>query len=293
MKHSLEIATKALALCAGAFLFGGQVWAKDEPVVLAQSEKWVANFDTDFCALTTAFGSDDSKIFVRLTRFQPDDPFILELFGKALKSNDPRSKIKIAFGPNGNVVEIQTTNGTNGKLPMMVLGYQDLLNRKSIPNQFRPPISPDQEAAVSTLDVAVPGRKPLRLMLESMGKSMQVMRACTSGLVQSWGYDADQQAKLSRPAAAIGSPGNWIGTNDYPQNMVHSGGQGFVQFRLDVEATGAISGCRVLQRTNPDEFADLTCRLILKRARMSPAMDFEGKPVKSYYVNRVQWIMED
>ena len=157
MKHSLEIATKALALCAGAFLFGGQVWAKDEPVVLAQSEKWVANFDTDFCALTTAFGSDDSKIFVRLTRFQPDDPFILELFGKALKSNDPRSKIKIAFGPNGNVVEIQTTNGTNGKLPMMVLGYQDLLNRKSIPNQFRPPISPDQEAAVSTLDVAVPG----------------------------------------------------------------------------------------------------------------------------------------
>ena len=53
------------------------------------------------------------------------------------------------------------------------------------------------------------------------------------------------------------------------------------------------TGCRVLYRTNPDEFADLTCALISKRARFAPALDAKGTPVKSFYISNVRWVMGD
>ena len=69
--------------------------------------------------------------------------------------------------------------------------------------------------------------------------------------------------------------------------------KGIVRFRLDVDPTGAPAGCRVLYRTNPDDFADLSCRLLMKRARFNPALDAAGKPVKSYYINNIRWVMGD
>ncbi len=64
---------------------------------------------------------------------------------------------------------------------------------------------------------------------------------------------------------------------------------GYVRFRLDVDETGNVAGCRVLYRTNPDEFADLSCKLISKRAKFAPALDAKGKPVKSYYISQIRW----
>ena len=66
-----------------------------------------------------------------------------------------------------------------------------------------------------------------------------------------------------------------------------------VRFRLDVDPSGKPSGCRVLYRTNPDEFADLSCQLLLKRARFAPALDIANKPVKTFYINEVRWLMEE
>jgi hypothetical protein len=71
------------------------------------------------------------------------------------------------------------------------------------------------------------------------------------------------------------------------------GFNGIVQFRLDVDAAGKITGCHVLHRTKPDLFADLTCRSITRRAKLEPALDAEGKPVRSFSVHKVLWIMPD
>ena len=54
-----------------------------------------------------------------------------------------------------------------------------------------------------------------------------------------------------------------------------------------------MQGCHVLMRFNPDEFADLTCNLLKKRATFKPAVDAQGNPVKTYFVNKVRFVIPD
>ena len=112
-------------------------------------------------------------------------------------------------------------------------------------------------------------------------------------LVRTWGLDPTVQASLSRRATPLRSPGEWLRSADYPGPMMFKGNQALVQFRLEVDELGAVTNCHIQGHTKPEGFADLTCKLIIKRAKFQPALDAAGKPAKSYYVNRVHWLIPD
>ena len=58
---------------------------------------------------------------------------------------------------------------------------------------------------------------------------------------------------------------------------------------IQLSSYGKVSACRILYRTNPDEFADLSCKLLMQRAKMAPALDAQGKPVRSFYISQIRW----
>lgn len=62
-----------------------------------------------------------------------------------------------------------------------------------------------------------------------------------------------------------------------------------MQFRLDVDPEGKVAACHILARTDPDDFSKLTCKLMSGRARFIPALDAQGKPVKSFFVSKFSW----
>ncbi|MEY4952630.1 MAG: hypothetical protein RL299_1054, partial [Pseudomonadota bacterium] len=108
-----------------------------------------------------------------------------------------------------------------------------------------------------------------------------------------WGYDPKQQAQLTRPVTPTKSPGSWLRSDDYPAGSLMKGHNGLVQFRLDVDSSGVVTGCYVLHRTNPDDFADLTCKLISKRAKFVPALGKDGQPVKSFFISKARFMIPD
>ena len=132
-----------------------------------------------------------------------------------------------------------------------------------------------------------------RLELRSMGAPMAALRTCMDNLLTHWGYDPAVVASLSRGVTPIGSPGNWITSADYPSKSLMQGHNGIVQFRLDVDEAGKILGCHILARTNPDEFADVSCRAVSRRAKLQPALDATGRPVKGFYITKVRFIIPE
>lgn len=184
-----------------------------------------------------------------------------------------------------------------GKLavkPLMVFGPQRFDGWRQPPGrdvQKPPAVTPAQEAAVSHLTLWLGGNRNYRLEVRSMGKPMATMRHCMDGLIEHWGYNPTAIAALSRLPTPINDPGKWVTTNDYPSNALRTGHGGIVQFRLDLDEAGKILKCHILSRTNPDEFADTSCRLLTRRARFEPALDAAGKPTKSFYVNSVRFII--
>lgn len=274
------------------------------PIPLAHVGPWEVNYDDDSCHLIGTFGSGDDRIIVRFTRFEPGDWFALALIGKPMRTSSASSRVKLDFGPQVDPQEHDSFNGTMGTSPAAILLGQTLIGRPKPAKAATVAdgsaaraalqatnITPEQEALVRDLTILTGNRKSYRLALGSMAAPMRTLRGCTTDLVKHWGLDPTEQASLARRPTPIGNPGTWASSNDYPTDMLRQGGNGLVQFRLDISETGSIAGCHIQARTNPDAFADLSCKMISKRGRFNPALDRNGKPIKSYFVSTVRWKM--
>jgi hypothetical protein len=262
----------------------------NEPETLKRTGKWVVDYDNDACHLAAQFGTGDDMMIMSLTRYQPGDWFDLSLHGRKLVSTEARREVKVDFGLGGPIVEADAVNGKAGDLPLILFGTTRLDGwKRTTPGEIAPLLSPQQEAAVSGVTVMIKRKKPFRLEFGSLAKPMEQLRTCQADLLQSWGYDPAVQATLAKPTRPVNSPAKWLSPDDYPQGAISVGHNGIVQFRLDVEADGSISGCHVLARTRPDVFADTTCRAVTRRAKLEPALGADGKPVRSFFVQKVHW----
>lgn len=272
--------------------------AKDEAVVsLAKTSNWEMKYTPDSCKLITRFGSGDNSVTLFLTREQPGDAFNLELIGQPFKYGSSEKTVELTFGLDSQTIKKNGLPLTlSGPVPRPLIRLANL--RFDGLDGWKHPelitlIAPEREAAITAIGVKGSDGKRYRLETGSMGPPMAAMRTCTHDLIQSWGFDPEVEAGLQRRLAPIGSFASWLSLGDYPNKALTEGHNGFVQFRLDVDAAGIPQGCRILYRTNPDEFADLTCKLLLKRARFTPALDRTGKPVKSFGISSVHWVLPD
>jgi hypothetical protein len=282
----------AITLCALIAASMPVAAAQNGPVSLARQGGWEINYDTDACHIFGRFGQGKDETILGITRYEPGNGFDMGLIGKPLQSRDPQTAIELGYGDlspaweNGMAGQAGKTN-----LPMLTVTSQRLDGWHWSKKQETPPaVTPAQEAAVRAITFRLKGGKRYRLETGSMAKPMEAMRACLADLMVSWGFDPAVQASLSRPLTPLSNPVMWFRTNDFPINAAMLGHNGLVQVRMDVDADGKMAGCHVLRRTNPDEFADLTCEILAKRARFSPALDVNGKPVKSFYMFKLHWV---
>lgn len=79
---------------------------------------------------------------------------------------------------------------------------------------------------------------------------------------------------------------------DYPDEArrLHAGG--IVDVRLDIDASGRVTACRVIRSSGRADFDDTTCRLILQRFRFNPARNAAGEAVATVYGWRQRWWLD-
>jgi protein TonB len=95
-----------------------------------------------------------------------------------------------------------------------------------------------------------------------------------------------EAARAPRPA---GAASEWVTIRDYPAQALSARQEGAVSFSLDVDAAGAVSGCRVTQSSGAASLDGTTCALMFTRARFEAARDAGGKAVPGTYSSRVRW----
>lgn len=272
------------------------VAAEKAPVSLARTTKWEMRYDDDSCSLLAQFAGAKDAATLAITKVSPGDWFEMRIYGKMLTYGTLEMPIEVAFG-NGAPIRrnaLSATGGGDAKLPAAIIsglrldGWEP--DRNAAANAPVPMVSTEQEKAIRSITFKPPGKGRYRLETGSLGAPLAAMRTCTDNLVKSWGYDPAVQASLKRPATPTSNPASWLGSNDFPTKALMEGMNGYVKFRLDVDPEGNVSGCRILYRTNPDQFADTSCRLLSKRAKFVPALDAAGRPVKSYFMSAIKWV---
>lgn len=288
----LAPAAAFVVVASGIVAAPARAAADADPEVLSRTGKWVARHDVEACHLLAEFGTGDAQIVAMFTRYQPGDSFDLTLAGRRLRTLGPTVDAKIDFGMQPNS-ERDVMVGTVGQLPAIFLKSIRIVGADWAKSDEGPgPVTVEQESQATAATLKIQGKRAVRLATGSLGKPMAALRACTDGLIKSWGYDPAVHASLTRRATPRSSFHKWFSSGDYPTGALSRRDNGWVRFRVDVDVNGKIAGCHILARTEPDAFADHTCRLITKRAEFLPALDADGKPLRSYFTGSMRFRFE-
>lgn len=291
---SMFVFLAALALPGGAM-------AK-EPLRLKPSSKWNVHYADDSCRMGRIFGAGDEKVVLIADRYQPGGDLRMSFAGKPAYSRLNEGTVKIRFGPDEAEQEVPFFPGLLGdKTPTLILqrgvrivpyppellkAYEAAVKAKKFDFEW-PRIAPEREAAATYIEVQRSIGQSFILETGSLGGPLAALEKCTDELLDHWGIDVARHASLSRPVRPKSDYRNWMKSRDYPSEMLRLGKRAIVHFRMNVDAAGQPTACHVQQSTRPKAFDDAVCKVIMRNARFEPALDAEGKPIASYWLNSV------
>lgn len=93
------------------------------------------------------------------------------------------------------------------------------------------------------------------------------------------------------PTKAVSNLASYVRNDDYPDEAIRKGEQGFVGFLLDVSPEGAVIRCTVVQTSGSAVLDATTCQIMSERARFSPARDARGRAVVDSVRGGIRWVL--
>ena len=266
---------------------------------LKPSSRWHLQFADDSCRLARFFGEGQQRTAFYLERYEPGDGFVMTVAGKPFKQRRYRSEISVQFGSHLSAQNQYFTLGSVGAYePALIFSSMKFADKNeeddapeldAAPDVFGQDFAPEAEAAISWIRFRYKKKNAIVLETGSLGDPMKVMRNCTDDLLKHWGIDLDKHKNLARLPEPKTNIGRWVTPKDYPLDLLSSGHQGIVHFRLSVGADGKPTDCHIQQSTRPEGFDRAVCRALMKRARFEPAVTKDGEKIASYWRNTVRF----
>lgn len=269
--------------------------AKDR--VFTPSGKWIVDYDKDSCNIFREFAHEEQKLTLVMMRSRPGDAMRIQILGDNGRIVKQNGLMTVEFLPGTFKNETgyyagKTDEGVETILSSSVVLPSEYTKKNE--GDFEkigtiPRLKPELRAKLDKIVIKVEGQHKIIFQTGSLGPILNAFENCTDNLVTYWGFDlATEQSLISR-VKEKGSPQFWITSNDYPTGQLLNKGIGSIEFRLTVEADGKPSQCAIIKAAGDKEFADIACARLLERARFTPAMDKDNKPVRSFYINQVSF----
>ncbi len=108
-------------------------------------------------------------------------------------------------------------------------------------------------------------------------------------LVAALSLSVPAHAKDRSAAAVAQASETWITADDYPAAALKADAEGVVAVKWDISILGRAENCAVTASSGSPDLDEATCRLIVERARYTPALDRKGRPARAAAARRVRW----
>lgn len=262
----------ALLLGVSALVVGGR--ARAQEVITLQptpGHLWRTSSQDGSCVMQRSFGPPDRPLIVTLSSAGSLGAFEVILSGpqfRNLPTNatglisvdgiDPGEPIPIKWSERSSSFASQVT---------VALGTRG--------TEWLQPLSP-----AAAIDITIADRK-IRLAGGGFGAALRWAGQCLDNLWRSDGADP----AVIRSAVTLASPldgqASWITTDDYPSAAIVMGAQGTSVVRMRISAEGRPASCRGVRSSGTIMLDQRTCRLLMQRARYSPARDASGNAIET------------
>jgi hypothetical protein len=292
VKFSCLVATASLAAALS------QPAAAKEPLVLEPSSHWELDYAKDSCALRRMFGEGEQQTQIEMRRFQPDLTLQTTVATKAAKMT--KRKYRFRFGTEEwsdveNPLYAYLSDDFEGVIFLHSLVDAGIAQDAEpeewgqfyIENDIAA-LEAEAGAKVQTLTISRAFRSDLLLKTGPLKQPLTALNQCIDELMSHWSIDVEAHKTRSRSATPVDFTGaaSMVG---YPPKMLRRGLPGLVNVRLDISETGRVMACHIQMPLSDPEFEESSCADIQHAFDFEPALDKDGKPMKSYYVNRVRF----
>lgn len=266
--------------------------AAAEVVEIAPSTPWNVDFAPEKCRLARLFGEGENRHLVFFEQYWPGETFGLTVAGPGFKRFRSRQRTDLAFAATQEARRTEPFKGSvDGFGDAVIYATAKLTDEKEDTDRSRfitrmP--EPDLAAAAAVEFVSLRQRgTEVRLMTGPLDEAFAVLNQCALELIGDWGLDLDRHRTATRmprwtnPDAVVRK----IVAN-YPRGALNEGEQAIMRMRVLVSEEGKVEDCIIISATTTDRLESPACRAMLG-AQFEPALDAEGKPMRSYFAESV------
>jgi hypothetical protein len=277
-----------LAACAALTALLPAAPALAEPVVLEPGSQWSVDFDKDKCRLIRLFGPESDRNVLILEQYTPAATFSMTVAGSAFGSIAADKANTIRFLPDAAPAKHEPLVGP-------LEGYGRSLFFLSVgltaPDKAKPdakataPSAPMLDASLAEqvrfVEIGDADRQ-VRLMTGPLDRPVKVMNECLLDLIASWGLDPEQHRTATRNARLLNEQAAMQKLYSYiPWSRIGKNNEmAVMRIRLITTVDGKVESCALVENSDP-KLEAATCKG-LRQARLEPALDAAGKPMRSH-----------
>jgi len=267
-------------LTIGLMLFPagiGAAAAQDGSQLAVPVARWNLDYGEHRCALGRRLGGQQSPVFILSSYLGRDEPEIIIVRDGSERFPYLPRNITLVLDPDGQVEEARAFRyRTAGREAIRIEGIAE--------GFF------DRFAASGAVGIDAGNRRRLTLRIPGARAAIEGLRACNDDLLRSWGIDVGAQATYRRQATIVRGS---ISNADYPAQAIRANQAGVVVVRMRVRVDGRASDCVVLVSSRAESDLSTTCTIATGRFRFDPALDAQGNPIETTYIQTVRWMMPE
>jgi TonB family protein len=268
--------------------------AQAKTVTLKASSPWNVDFGEERCRLTRLFTDGKDQHVLYFEQHFPSVQAGLTVAGRGFSYFENRTKTEVSTLPDRAALETLPYVGKMEGFDSALIYPAFYIGRSDTDTDL-----PNREGVLPTLDSAFADKvnhitfrqrsREVRFDTGPLGKAFGVLNECATTLVDSWGLDG------AKHLTARSLP-RWINEKqivrkilaNYPLAAQNRGEQGITRMRVIVDEQGAVEDCTIIKATTTEFLESPACRA-MRDARFEPAIDAEGKPMRSYFATNVTY----
>ena len=251
----------------------GEVPAAAEPPTLAPTGKWVVEFDDQQCMATRLFAAPNGEIAVAIRPAPTGGDF--DVFILPVKAPDRRITAR-------STITIGSRKLKQGTLWARPKPDGRMLYRLMIP-------SAEYANLVESRTMTLQGDLGyFTLDFAGLDAVARTLNECNSDLLDHWGLSREEQAKVASFPETTAKIDQIINNLAYPRAAYPAVGD--VVARVTVAADGSVSDCVVVGSSGNAILDKGTCDTFIRLARMKPARDRSGQPMRGIFVFTRRWL---
>jgi hypothetical protein len=125
--------------------------------------------------------------------------------------------------------------------------------------------------------------------LADFAAAMTALDRCQDRVYQRLGLDGTALRAVAVPPQPVSSPATWVTTNDLPRQFNNMPRPLTVEMGLQLNSSGVPTNCIVLASSGEPLLDLQSCRVLMARARYSPARDANGAAIPAFVARNIRW----